>query len=263
MKDVVRPLLAGLVAVVLVCLASAAPRRDSRAEQSAEADREVVKLKDEIARLRGELRRWEERAREPKKELSYRTLQDQLRRTQAKLAQARARVAAGKKESELEKTIARLTEEVREWEERGAFPQKEPGYRSARGSLLAARKKLAEVRARATAADKTPRQQPLSDLVGARLEPPSAVLVDQLDLPRGQGLVVRGLVPKSAAARAGLRLHDIVLELAGKAVPSTLEAFDKQVRALKPNTPVDVVLMRKGRKEKVKGLVLPAKEAAP
>jgi hypothetical protein len=235
----------------------AAARRNGQAEQSVETDPRLLKLSNEVARLRAELREWEARARDPRREPRYWALQGQLRRAKGKLAEARARVAAAKEAAELEETIARLTEELGGWEERARFPRKEPDYRRARSRLQAARRRLAEVRARAT------RQRQLSDLLGARLVPPGAALVDQLDLPRGQGLVVSELVPRAAGARAGLKAHDILLELAGKPVPSTLQGFAKQVQALKPNTPVGGVLMRKGRKEKFKGLVLPARKPAP
>jgi serine protease Do len=97
--------------------------------------------------------------------------------------------------------------------------------------------------------------------LGAQVEPPSATLVDQLDLPKDQGQVLREIVPNSAAAKSGLKSHDILLELAGKAVSSKTDEFVKQVAGLKANTPIDAVVLRKGRKETVKGLSLP--EAKP
>jgi len=99
--------------------------------------------------------------------------------------------------------------------------------------------------------------------LGAHLEQPSATLVDQLELPKGQGLVVRELGPNSAGAKGGLRPHDILLELAGKTVPSTWQEFRKQLKGIKPNTPVDAVVMRKGRKETLKGLSLPEAKEQP
>ncbi len=99
--------------------------------------------------------------------------------------------------------------------------------------------------------------------LGARVEKPSPALVDQLDLPRDQGLVIEDVVDNSAAEKAGLKKHDILLELGGKPVPSDARAFAQLVRDLKADAKLDVTVMRKGRKETVKGLMLPkAKDAA-
>jgi membrane-associated protease RseP (regulator of RpoE activity) len=93
--------------------------------------------------------------------------------------------------------------------------------------------------------------------LGVQVRKPSATLEDQLDLPKGQGLVLEEVGPNSAAAKAGLKPHDILLELNGKAVPSKREEFAKLLRGVKANAAVDVVVMRKGRKETIKGLSLP------
>jgi len=72
------------------------------------------------------------------------------------------------------------------------------------------------------------------------------------------------VTPDSAAAKAGLKPHDILLELDGKPVPSSPDEFRKALDAIKADKPVDAVVMRKGKKETVKGLSLPeAKAAAP
>jgi S1-C subfamily serine protease len=78
-----------------------------------------------------------------------------------------------------------------------------------------------------------------------------------LDLPKNQGLVLEEIGPNSAAAKAGLKSHDILLELNGKPVSSKIEEFARQLADVKPATPVDAVVMRKGKKETVKGLTLP------
>jgi beta-lactamase regulating signal transducer with metallopeptidase domain len=93
--------------------------------------------------------------------------------------------------------------------------------------------------------------------LGAHIQAPSDTLVAQLDLPRGQGLVVDEIVVDSAANKAGLKAHDILLEVGGKVVPNNPEEFVKQLREIKANTPVDVVVLRKGKKETLKGLSLP------
>ena len=102
------------------------------------------------------------------------------------------------------------------------------------------------------------RQEPR---LGARVEPPSATLTDQLDLPKGQGLVVQELLPDSAAAKAGLKPHDILLELNGKAVPNRAEGLAGLLTDIKPDATVEIVVVRKGKKETIKDVKLP--EANP
>jgi hypothetical protein len=92
--------------------------------------------------------------------------------------------------------------------------------------------------------------------LGAVLQKPNATLVEQLDLPAKQGMVLKSVKADSAASRAGLKANDILLELNGKAVPSDVEDFVKQLNDIKKDTPVDAVVLRKGKKETVKGLKL-------
>jgi beta-lactamase regulating signal transducer with metallopeptidase domain len=100
--------------------------------------------------------------------------------------------------------------------------------------------------------------------LGARLESPSATLAEQLDLPKGQGLVLREVTKDSAADKAGLKPHDILLELNGKPVPDRLDGLAKLMRDIKADEKVDAVVLRKGKKETIKDLALPeAKAAAP
>lgn len=98
--------------------------------------------------------------------------------------------------------------------------------------------------------------------LGARVEPPSADLIEQLDLPKGQGLVVRELLPDSAAAKAGIKSHDVLLELNGKAVPNRVGDLSRLLTDIKPDAKVDVVVMRKGKKETIKDVKLPEAKAA-
>jgi beta-lactamase regulating signal transducer with metallopeptidase domain len=99
--------------------------------------------------------------------------------------------------------------------------------------------------------------------VGIRVERPSPVLTDQLDLPKGRGLVVQDVQPDSAAAKAGLKPHDILLQFNGKAVPNDPAEFTQMVQEAKTDTPFDVVVLRKGKEETVKGLSLPEMKPEP
>jgi hypothetical protein len=107
--------------------------------------------------------------------------------------------------------------------------------------------------------DRSARQQPR---LGAQVARPTAVLVDQLDLPKDQGQVMEEVGPNSPAAKAGVRKNDVLLELDGKPVPSDHEQFIKLLDGIPAGKAVDAVVMRKGRKETVKGLTLPAVKAA-
>jgi len=97
--------------------------------------------------------------------------------------------------------------------------------------------------------------------LGVRVQTPSATLVEQLDLPKGQGLVVEDVQADSAAAKAGIKNHDILLEFSGKAVHSNPAEFVRSVREVKADTPVDAVVLRKGKRETIKGMSLPEAKA--
>jgi membrane-associated protease RseP (regulator of RpoE activity) len=99
---------------------------------------------------------------------------------------------------------------------------------------------------------------PAEQRLGATMEPVSPALEDQLSLPKGQGLVISAVRPDSAAAKAGLRASDILLEINGKPVSNELQGFARQLQDIKANTPVDAVVLRKGKKETIKDLSLPA-----
>jgi type II secretory pathway component GspD/PulD (secretin) len=92
--------------------------------------------------------------------------------------------------------------------------------------------------------------------LGVQVQKPGTVLADQLDLPKDQGLVIERVVPNSAAAKAGLKAHDVLLEFNGKPVPNEAAKFIKMVEEAKGNTPVDAVVLRKGKKETIKGIAL-------
>jgi membrane-associated protease RseP (regulator of RpoE activity) len=93
--------------------------------------------------------------------------------------------------------------------------------------------------------------------LGVTVAPPSEALVDQLDLPKNQGLVISQVVPDTPAAKAGLKANDIILELNGKPVASNQGEFVRAVQEIKADAKVEVVVLRKGKKETIKDLTLP------
>jgi beta-lactamase regulating signal transducer with metallopeptidase domain len=98
--------------------------------------------------------------------------------------------------------------------------------------------------------------------LGVRVERPSEVLASQLDLPNGQGLVLTDVPAESVAGKAGLKPNDILLEMGGKSVSSNFPEFYKMLADIKPDTAVDLVVMRKGKKETIKGMKLPEPKPA-
>lgn len=93
--------------------------------------------------------------------------------------------------------------------------------------------------------------------LGAQLDPVSAEVADQLDLPKGQGMLVRNVVPDSPAAKAGLKAHDVILEIDGKKVPNNFGEAARLIADIKKDATVDVVVLRKGKKETIKEVKLP------
>ncbi len=93
--------------------------------------------------------------------------------------------------------------------------------------------------------------------LGVRLEKPTPVLIDQLDLPADQCLVVAAVMPNSPADKAGIKPNDILLEIGGKPVPADAFELQKFMHNFKADQKVDVVLMRKGKKETLKEISLP------
>jgi hypothetical protein len=93
--------------------------------------------------------------------------------------------------------------------------------------------------------------------LGVGLTKPSDVLVEQLDLPKDQGLVLNRVAADSAAAKAGLKNNDILLELGGKKVSSQPAEFLKALNEYKTGDKVDAVVLRKGKKATVKDVTLP------
>jgi hypothetical protein len=59
---------------------------------------------------------------------------------------------------------------------------------------------------------------------GASFEKPSDTVRAQLEIPEGQGLVVTGVAAGSDAEAAGLRCHDVLLEVDGRKVASVQDA---------------------------------------
>jgi hypothetical protein len=93
--------------------------------------------------------------------------------------------------------------------------------------------------------------------LGVRIEKPAAALADQLDLPAGRGLTVTEVRPASPADKAGLKVNDVILEFAGRPVADNPADFVRAVDAAPKDRKVDLTVVRKGKKEAIKGVELP------
>jgi hypothetical protein len=92
--------------------------------------------------------------------------------------------------------------------------------------------------------------------LGVHTKPPTDDLVEQLNLPRDQGQLVLKVVHDSPAAAAGLKPSDILLEINDRPVPKTAGEFLRAPEGIKADVPVNVIVLRKGKKEEIKGLKL-------
>ncbi|HMF20317.1 MAG TPA: PDZ domain-containing protein, partial [Gemmataceae bacterium] len=89
---------------------------------------------------------------------------------------------------------------------------------------------------------------------GIRLSPPSNDLREYLGLPKGQGLLIEEVDVGSPAAKAGLKVRDIVLKLNGQAVPSDTNKAGKMFVDVKDGADVNLTILRRGKEEVIKGL---------
>jgi C-terminal processing protease CtpA/Prc len=93
--------------------------------------------------------------------------------------------------------------------------------------------------------------------LGLFLSPVSGALRQQLNLGKDEGLVVDTVIAESVAFRAGLRQYDILVQLNGQPVKGGTTALRKELAALAAEATVDVVVLRHGKQETIKGLKLP------
>jgi S1-C subfamily serine protease len=123
------------------------------------------------------------------------------------------------------------------------------------------RKEMAEMRRQLpqprTVVPREIRLYPPQGRLGVLVDVPGPALVEQLGLEKGQGLLVLDVSKDSAADKVGIKRYDIIVELAGQAVTMDQNDFRRVIAEHKANTPADVVVIRKGKKETLVGLSLP------
>lgn len=93
---------------------------------------------------------------------------------------------------------------------------------------------------------------------GMRLAKVEKSMQEDLGLPENEGLRVASVDANSAAEKAGLKQNDILVKLNNKPVPSDFDSFGKLVKGQKVDDPLDIVVVRDGKEEMVKGAKMPA-----
>lgn len=107
------------------------------------------------------------------------------------------------------------------------------------------------------AAVKTPTEE---ERLGIHTTVPSSTLVNQLGLIKEQGtvgMVLDRVAKDSPAAKAGFQVHDVLVQLDGKPVPSDTAKFKKLLSEIKPGTGVEAVVLRKGKQHTIAGVTIP------
>jgi hypothetical protein len=99
--------------------------------------------------------------------------------------------------------------------------------------------------------------------LGLRLEKPSAAMMDQLNLSDETGLVIVEVAEGSAAAKAGFKANDILVELAGEPVRNDAGTLTKKLREMKGDEAIEAVVLRKGRKVRVRNIKLGEAKSGP
>jgi hypothetical protein len=93
--------------------------------------------------------------------------------------------------------------------------------------------------------------------LGIRMQRIPEALAEQLGLEPDRGILVTDVLPDTPAEKAGFKVHDIVLEFAGKPVPEDPEAFARLVQSIKAGEKVTAVVLRKGKRVELKDITLP------
>jgi hypothetical protein len=223
-----------------------------------------VQLKDLVIHVEsgpavaGERAIWATRADEDKakakddkdKEKTAKALEEAMRKLQDAAAKSDLPPEARKQLEEAQKRLAEVQKQTQAAMERARVEAE----RAAREGA-AAQKEYAEAVRRARSVYVAGALG--SGRLGIHLSPVSDVLAEHLGLGKGKGLVIEQVLADSAAAKAGLQPHDILLEFNGQEIGGDLGDFAKKYFAdVKPGAAVDAVVLRKGKKVTVKGIVL-------
>ncbi len=84
--------------------------------------------------------------------------------------------------------------------------------------------------------------------LGIALKDVDTEMAKALDLETTEGVVVTNVIKDSAAEKAGMKSYDVIVEFNGEPVESA-SRFILRVAAMKPETQVDVVILRDGQRQ--------------
>lgn len=101
------------------------------------------------------------------------------------------------------------------------------------------------------------RTVPPDQRLGLRTGSLPGVVAAQLKLEKNKGVVVERIDAKSAAEKAGFQANDILLKVGDKAISGEAGSFRKMLGEIPADQPFDVVLLRAGKEETVKGVKIP------
>jgi beta-lactamase regulating signal transducer with metallopeptidase domain/C-terminal processing protease CtpA/Prc len=82
--------------------------------------------------------------------------------------------------------------------------------------------------------------------LGVAVETISPAIAEHLKLPNEVGLLVTHVLDGSPAAKAGIKVNDVLVKIGSEMVPAKSVGFGNWVSKLKANTPLEVVVLRKG-----------------
>jgi len=93
---------------------------------------------------------------------------------------------------------------------------------------------------------------------GVRFDKASAKLQEQFGLGDKEGMVVIGFDPNSIGEAAGLKVNDVLVKINNRAVPNDVTGFALLVKDQKAEEPFDLVVVREGKEQTIKGARMPA-----
>lgn len=97
--------------------------------------------------------------------------------------------------------------------------------------------------------------------LGIRVDRVAPGVAEDNNVPAGRGVLAAEVLPNTPAAKAGVRANDIIVEFAGQPVTAEPAAFVTQVQRAKAGEKHDMTVVRDGKREVIRGIVLPAADA--
>jgi serine protease Do len=84
--------------------------------------------------------------------------------------------------------------------------------------------------------------------IGVQVQPVTKEIADSLGMKETEGALVSGTQPDGPAAKAGLKVGDVIASLNGAKVKDSRD-LARQVAGIAPDTPVQIGLLRNGKQE--------------